>query len=373
MAIADIARKLEDSFNRRGTVKRVEKGWRPSIIGFTGYGSVTSLHVLGRVVMADPNSKSLFKPLRLPPSAHTVLGTVQEAFEQAQKLSDTAQRGWRQFFTTQVGFLPVTSRAGNKVISTKTDRSGYIDVLVLDHGLEPGWHEVTIEAAAAEPIIAKVLIVRPEARRGMVSDIDDTVMITWLPRMVLAAWNSWVRHTNTRKPVPGMAKFYRELLDDAPDAPVFYLSTGAWNTLPTLDIFLTLNGFPTGPLLLTDWGPTPTSVFRSGQEHKKTQLRNLIITFPDIEWYLIGDDGQHDPLIFDELAREHPRHIAGIAIRQLNPVEQVLSHGMTEAIEDRRSVDDEARHGVPIIYGADGYELLSSLNDQNNRPQTPKN
>ena len=46
---------------------------------------------------------------------------------------------------------------------------------------------------------------------------------------------------------------------------------------------------------------------------------------------------------------------------------------MTEAIEDRRSVDDEVRHGVPIIYGADGYELLSSLNDQNNRPQTPKN
>lgn len=361
MAIADFARKVEDSLNRRGTVRRVEQGWRPSIIGFTGYGSTSSLHVLGRVVMADPKERSLFKSFKLPPSTHTVLGQVQDAFEQAQKLSETAQRGWRQFFTTQVGYLPVTVHAGDKVISTKTDRSGYIDVLVQDHGLEPGWHEVEIEAAAAEPIKAKVLIVRPEAKRGLISDIDDTVMVTWLPRAALAAWNSWVRHTNTRKPVPGMAEFYDELLSDTPDAPVFYLSTGAWNTLPTLEVFLTLNGFPSGPLLLTDWGPTPTSIFRSGQEHKKTQLRNLIITFPEIEWYLVGDDGQHDPLIFDELAREHPRYLAGIAIRQLNPVEQVLSHGMTEAIEDRRSSDDEARYGVPTIYGQDGFQLMSAL------------
>lgn len=361
MALADVARRFEDSLNRRETVKRVKQGWRPSIIGFTGYGSTRSLHVLGRAVMADPDNKPLFRSPRLPPSTHTVLSQVQEAFEHAEKLSETAQRGWRQFFTTQVGFLPVTVRAGDKVISTKTDRSGYIDVLVEDHGLEPGWHEVTIEAAAAEPITAKVLVVKPTARFGVVSDIDDTVMITWLPRAVLAAWNSWVRHTNTRKPVPGMAQFYRELLEDFPDAPVFYLSTGAWNTLPTLEVFLTLNGFPTGPLMLTDWGPTPTGIFRSGQEHKKTQLRNLIITFPDIEWFLIGDDGQHDPLILDELAREHPRHVAGIAIRQLNPVEQVLSHGTLEAIEDRRSDDDDARHGVPTIEGQDGFELMAEL------------
>ena len=151
------------------------------------------------------------------------------------------------------------------------------------------------------------MIVRPEARRGMVSDIDDTVMITWLPPhgpRGLEVVGAAHKHPGNR--CPGWRKFYRELLDDVPDAPVFYLSTGAWNTLPTLDIFLTLNGFPTGLFLPTDWGPTPTSVFRSGQEHKKTQLRNLIITFPDIEWYSIGDDGQHDPLIFDELAPNTP-------------------------------------------------------------------
>lgn len=357
MALASLARRLEDSFNRSETVRHAKNGWRPSIIGFTGYGSTRTLHVLARVVMADPENKPRFSFPRLPSGTHSFAGHVRDVMEYAKKVSESAQRGWRQFFTTQVGFLAVTVTAGNKVINTRTDRSGYIDIIVDDHGLAPGWHEVRIEAVAAEPITTRVLVVEPTARLGLISDIDDTVMITWLPRAVLAAWNSWVRHTNTRQPVPGMQEFYEHLLGDHPDAPVFYLSTGAWNTLPTLDVFLTLHRFPIGPLLLTDWGPTPTGLFRSGREHKKVQLRNLIITFPEIKWVLVGDDGQHDPLIFDELTREHARHVAGIAIRQLNPVEQVLSHGTTEGV-DYPDHDDDSHQGVPTIRGRDGYELL---------------
>lgn len=362
MALADIARRVEDRFNRASTVRQAKAGWRPAIIGFTGYGSTSVLRVLGRAVMADADEKPLLRFPELPPTTHSVLSQVKEAMEHAQEVSEMAQRGWRQFITTQVGYLPVTITAGDKVIKTRTDRSGYVDVLVQDHGLEPGWHEVTIDAVASTPTTARVLIVEPDATLGLVSDIDDTVMITWLPRAVLAAWNSWVRHTNTRKPVPGMEELYKELLKNDPNAPVFYLSTGAWNTLPTLDFFLTLNHFPTGPLLLTDWGPTPTGLFRSGPEHKKIQLRNLIITFPNIKWILVGDDGQHDPLIFDELTREHPRHVAGIAIRQLNPVEQVLSHGTTESLTSQHN-PEESVLGVPTIKGKDGFELLRKLKD----------
>ena len=357
MALASIARRLEDSFNRAETVRHARQGWRPSIIGFTGYGSVRTLHVLARVVMADPEKKPRFTFPRLPATTHSFAGHLRDVMEYTKKVSASAQRGWRQFFTTQVGFLPVTVTAGNRVIETRTDRSGYVDIIVEDHGLAPGWHEVTIEAVAAEPITTRVLVVEPTARLGLISDIDDTVMITGLPRALLAAWNSWVRHTNTRQPVPGMQEFYEELLADHPQAPVFYLSTGAWNTLPTLDVFLTLHSFPIGPLLLTDWGPTPTGLFRSGREHKKVQLRNLIITFPEIKWILVGDDGQHDPLIFDELTREHPRYIAGIAIRQLNPVEQVLSHGTPDGLDYPEHADD-SHQGVPTIRGKDGFELL---------------
>lgn len=346
MGITRFGMALDDAVNRRGVVFLRDRGWRPRTIGLTGYGSVQSLHVLGRVIMADPT-----KPVD---DDAVSVGPMTFAAE--------AQRGWRSFFTAQVGHLPVVVRAGRQEIATQTDRGGYIDVMVRDHGLEPGWHEVTIEARAATPVRAQVLVVDPDVREGIVSDIDDTIVVTMLPRALLAAWNTFVRHTDARRAVPGMADLYRTVLEDKPTAPVFYLSTGAWNVVPTMKSFMRTYGYPDGPMLMTDWGPTNTGLFRSGIEHKRTQLRNLMITFPQIRWLLVGDDGQHDPMIYDEVAREHPRHVAAIAIRELSPAEQVLSHGTPEAIEEPAPLRNaEAEHGVPTVRGRDGYELARAL------------
>ena len=105
-------------------------------------------------------------------------------------------------------------------------------------------------------------------------------MITALPRPFIAAWNTFVRHEKARHVVPGMAPLYRTLLEEHPGAPIFYLSTGAWNTAPTLTRFLKRHGYPAGPLLLTDWGPTNTGWFRSGQEHKRAALHRLAASSP---------------------------------------------------------------------------------------------
>ncbi|MGP6174332.1 App1 family protein [Corynebacterium sp. A21] len=352
MAISDIVRKLENGINRAGMKRKTEAGWQPTITGFSGYGSQRRVRVLARVLMADQAVEPA-PTAALPHTAHPV--------RDLRDLSDQAQRGWRQFFTIQVGALPVTVTVGDSTVESTTDANGYIDVLVEDHGLAPGWHGVRITAEGGQPAEARVLIVDSTARIGLISDIDDTVMVTWLPRALLAAWNSWVRHTNSRKPVPGMSTFYAELLREHPEAPVFYLSTGAWNTYETLEIFLARHRLPAGPLLLTDWGPTPTGMFRSGQEHKKVQLRNLIIEYPDIQWILVGDDGQHDPLIYGEAVAEHPDRIAGVAIRQLTPSEHVLSHGTTAALAEPA---DSSWHGVPTILGKDGHELLQRYREK---------
>ncbi|AWE43524.1 DUF2183 domain-containing protein [Actinobaculum sp. 352] len=286
---------------------------------------------------------------------------VERATQRAVDAQAQAQRGWRQFFTTQVGYLPVTVSIGDVVISTRTDHSGYIDIVADNHGLTPGWHNATITPAAGEAVTAPVIVVDPRAKWGIVSDIDDTILVTWLPRMLLAAWNSFVLPTDARQAVVGMPELYRHLLSGDPHAPVFYLSTGAWNTAPAMQSFIRTNNLPEGPLLLTDWGPTPTGLFRSGESHKRTQLRNLLITLPNIQWYLIGDDGQHDPFIYDELARDHPSRIRAIALRELNPVEQVLSHGTPSTMESREIA---APPSVPVVRGRDGFEILEGFRAQ---------
>ena len=91
--------------------------------------------------------------------------------------------------------------------------------------------------------LADVMIVDSAQEVGIISDIDDTILVTWLPRAMVAAWNSWVKRTDTRKPVEGMDAFFNRLHKTFPDAPVFYLSTGAWNTYRTLNKFTRRHSF----------------------------------------------------------------------------------------------------------------------------------
>ena len=345
MAGTHVAARWEDSFHRRLTAFLKTRGWRPRTIPYVGYGGEDFVRVLGRVVLgrrieAESNADSAATPEELAEAVFT-------------------RRGWRSYVTAPVGYLPVTVRIGDVEYRTKTDRSGYMDVEIRDHGLAPGWHDVTIAARAARPETARVQIVAAEATIGVVSDIDDTVMVTSVPRPFIAIWNTFIRHGSARRVVPGMAAMYDEVVARHPGAPTFYLSTGAWNILPTLVQVLKTGGYPAGAMLMTDWGPTNTGWFRSGQEHKRSALRRLRAEFPDIRWVLVGDDGQHDPMIYREFATEHPDRVAAIAIRQLTPGEQVLAHGTPIATLD--TVWTPRSASIPEVAGADGSELAPQL------------
>lgn len=316
--------------------------------------------VLARMVMRPQDAPAEGPLFRSLPDALPISAAQARSFAMTG-LSD-AQRGWRLFIEVPVAFLPVTVHVGRASVRTRADRSGYIDVVVRDHGLEPGWHEARIEAMGAHAVTAKVLIIPEGPRLGIISDIDDTAMVTHVPRVLVAAWNQLVKYSSAREPVPGMAELYSRIQAAHPGTPMMYLSTGAWNVVPTLRSFFSRHGFPSGPALMTDWGPTNTGWFRSGIEHKRTELRRLMIDLPQITWILFGDDGQHDPHIYGEAARHHADRIAAVAIRRLTATQQVLAGGLTA---HPMGIGPEARTlaeaDVPVVVGADGYELARLL------------
>lgn len=364
MPFSDIARTAELRLYRDTIPALKARGWRPRVIAYDGYGSAgtrgSMARVLARMVMRPPDAPAegpLFRsiPEELPTSAQAVREIALDT------LLD-AQRGWRQFIDVPVPYLPVTITVGDVQVRTRADRQGYVDVVVRDHGLEPGWQEVTIDAAGTGEVTTRVSVIAPGRHLGIVSDIDDTAMVTDVPRIFLAAWNLLIKNASNREPVPGMAELLEKVRDAHPDTPVIFLSTGAWNAVPTLRSFFRKNGFPEAPKLMTNWGPTNTGWFRSGIEHKRTELRRLMIDLPDLELLLIGDDGQRDPLIYSEVVREHSDRVAAVAIRQLSEREQVLAgsqlaHPMGLGPEARTLAEAD----VPVVVGRDGYELARLL------------
>ncbi len=320
------AARFEDAVYEFSEPRLRQRGWRDTIVPYTGYGTPSWVRVMARLL------------LRRPEQAHAV-------------------RGWRSFATLPVTAEIVVIDMGDRQHEVRTDRGGFIDVVV-EARLEPGWRSVRLHRGGAEPVEASVQILGPDVRFAVVSDIDDTVMVTALPRPLLAAWNTFVLDEYARSPVPGMAVLYERLVTAHPDAPVFYLSTGAWNVAPALTRFLSRNLYPPGPLLLTDWGPTTDRWFRSGQAHKRATLERLAQEFPDIRWLLIGDDGQHDQEIYGNFVTAHPDNVAAVAIRLLSTAQSVLAGALPGPADASTSAD---RHGRPWMCAPDGAGLAREL------------
>ncbi|KAB1646971.1 DUF2183 domain-containing protein [Pseudoclavibacter endophyticus] len=282
-----------------------------------------------------------------------------------QRRRDRRVRGWRSFTRISAGNVPTTVTIAGERHRIVADRGGVIDVN-LPASLTPGWQEVQFESFDGNVTVAPVFIVGPEQRVGLISDVDDTIMVTALPRPFLAAWNTFVLDEHARTPTPGMNVFYERTLRSIgyTTAPAIYLSTGPWNVAPTLARFLGRNLYPAGPLLLTDWGPTPQRLFRSGTDHKVRNLERLAREFPDMKWLLVGDDGQHDEQIYGGFAERHPENVLAVAIRQLSTSEAVLAGGRSMA---RRS---RSASGVPWVYGPDGAALISQLQERGILPET---
>lgn len=251
-----------------------------------------------------------------------------------------------------MGNVAVRIEIGSATHDVIADRGGVIDSRI-PVALTPGWHTARLTTAGADSVTALVRVVSAEPGIGIISDVDDTIMVTALPRPFLAFWNTFVLDEHARSPTPGMAVLYERLMRAHPEALIVYLSTGAWNVAPTLDRFLNRNLYPPGPLLLTDWGPTHDRWFRSGREHKMENLRRLCEEFPHIRWLLIGDDGQHDEEIYATIANEHPTQIAAIVIRRLTTGEVVLA--------GRRAKPTTTPPGVARLYGSNGAVLATKL------------
>jgi phosphatidate phosphatase APP1 len=325
-----------DDFVTRHVVRTLRRrGWREAIVPFTGYGTDDHVRVLGRLILR-------------PTKPRSYLGMYAETFLQ--------RRGWRNFITAPVPRRPVTVKVGEKDLELVTDGGGYIDVTVRTSGMTDGWQHVTLSTDEAPPTKAPVQVVGPDEQFGLISDIDDTILSTWLPRILLAVWNTFFLTEGNRQAVPGMARLYQKLLAGNPGAPIVYVSTGSWNTLPFLNRFMKRHGFPKGPMLLTDFGPTQTRWFRSGPEHKRRALAELARDFPNIKWLMFGDDGQHDPAVYREFAELRPAHVRAIAIRQLSATEQILAHGTATLLRDNADLRWEPPV-VPEVAGADGDEL----------------
>ena len=243
---------------------------------------------------------------------------------------DIAQSNLRRHAALAIVGVEVELRIGKHTATEVTDDHGFANFALPVPNLRVGWHDahaVTTPIEAGESASGTGRVVKPSLKAPflVISDIDDTILLTGLTEGVTMVTRTVLREADKRRAIPGMSSLYRGLArgvanradNRAPEPTFFYVSTGSWSFYPLLQQFVGMRAFPQGPMFLTDWGPTERYVRRSGAEHKRTAIRRLFEAYPKMQFVLIGDSGQRDGLTYEEMAREFPGRVRLIIIRQV--------------------------------------------------------
>ena len=215
----------------------------------------------------------------------------------------------------------VTWRVTGHEWSLRTDDDGYWNLSANPSPvLAPGWHEIESAPAISSP--AGLLVIDPRNRFGIISDIDDTIMVSHVVQTRTLLKNSLTVPPSRRDPVTGMASLYRRLLaiNPAPEsAALFYVSSSPRQLTDNLRGFLRHNAFPRGVLRLKELSDASDHSLFEQRDYKRHEIEAVLRSYPHMRFALFGDDGEYDPEIYAELQKNFPAQIAGVWIRRVNP------------------------------------------------------
>lgn len=238
--------------------------------------------------------------------------------------------------------LILTLPDGRK-ITTETDTQGYFLIDESIENLVPlidenGWLKYEISFAEEFPkriiqknnkFIGEVMITSETAKFGVISDIDDTILHTGLTSQFKwqVAKNTVFKRAEKRIPLEGAADFYEKLKNGKSGNdcnPIFYVSHSPWNLYLYLEFFLQKNNFPKGPILLRDFVNPFAKKYKPEKPQKQKEIINILKTYPQLNFILIGDSGEHDPDIYIEIAETHPERILAIYMRSVNHTQKMI-------------------------------------------------
>lgn len=275
---------------------------------------------------------------------------------------EVAQSNVRRHATLSIVGVEVELRIGKYQASEVTDSHGFATFSLPVPRLRVGWHaaEAVVagmgddDAAAGTGWVLKPSLAAPFL---VISDIDDTILLTGLTEGLAMVARTLLRDVEQRSAIPGMSALYRGLARGTSgragsrrEPAFFYVSTGSWSFYSMLEQFVELRAFPPGPMFLTDWGPTERYLRRSGAEHKRGAVRRLLLAYPGMRFVLIGDSGQRDPMIYEELVREFPGRVLAAIIRQVGDDEEDRNSSLRQHAENLRG------EGIPMYLVADAAQ-----------------
>ena len=272
---------------------------------YRGYANEEELIVMGHV----------FKPTK----------TRDYAFE--KKKFKNASSIIRLFRIKTQSNADVYLKHNNSTIHTKTLADGYFKFcLPVDPNVGHGWIDYEVSIIHKQKTIAvKESYIRPKTGNlGIISDIDDTFLISYTMNPLRKLYVLLFRNVNSRKVFKDVVSHYQALsssgrTNNEEQNAFFYVSSSEWNLYRFIVKFTEIHKLPKAVLLLKDIKTSLTDFFWSGRgdhNHKFEKIKHILEFYPNLKYVLLGDDSQEDPFLYEAICKIFPVNVIAVYIRK---------------------------------------------------------
>lgn len=239
---------------------------------------------------------------------------------------------YRRFESDEISDVQVEVRFLGQTFLAVTDENGFftIDESFKNTDNEPKYpltkanirvHSIPLRPEIEVTAEAFVMIPKNTAEYGVISDIDDTVLKSYItsPLMAKTAYHTFFKKPQSRMSFAGAPELYRAFRKGSSGNrrnPIFYVSNSPYNLFDFLIAFLETAQLPLGPIMLRDFG-----FFKKRPQGLKSEkyesIAHILRTYPNLSFILIGDSGEKDADIYQDIARQFPNRIKAIYIRDV--------------------------------------------------------
>lgn len=218
-------------------------------------------------------------------------------------------------------------------VTTKTQEDGYFRFTVPYKGeLEPGWHEYEITCKMYDfGMIEKGQLLKPyPGKWGIISDIDDTFLVSHSNSFFKKLYVMLSKNINKRKVFDDVVRHYKRLSQAGQDSSeatnsFFFVSSSEWNLYDFITEFADLHDLPKAVIKLKKIKTGLRDFVKSGRgdhDHKFVKIKDIISFYPNLQYVLLGDDSQHDPFLYERICKTFPMNIKAVYIRQTTKKEK---------------------------------------------------
>lgn len=286
-------------------------GWlgTPQIVPYTAYGDRDKVMITGAVV----EDKGI-----QPPAP-------------GQKVWKNILNMIKRYAGDEISGVRVRIEYGGRSEVVMTNERGLFHTVLPNEEPSPGeeeWQPVRVtlldrltEDQGTVTAEGRVHINDPAADFIVVSDVDDTVMVSHSTRALRKLRLMLSKNALTRSPFEGVSEFYRALHQpgNGITRSIFYVSGSEWNLFDLLVDFFESKNIPRGTFLLSETKLRIFSMFRSGNKFRQkiNRIQELFELYYRQPFVLIGDSGQKDPEIYLKMAGMYPSRVKAIYIRTI--------------------------------------------------------